>query len=299
MAVAEPAGPRVLHLAEAGQVEVRCPTCGPDAERAFYGRRSGYDLSRCGSCGLVFLSWVGQSIATAFFEDAAAEHKESPDDVEYWSFPSLYDRYQSVFESYFDERWRRLRAAHGNIRSLLDIGCGYGFFLRHVDSRVPRVSGVEIDGEAAGYAHRRFDLSVTQMPIEHFVSTERYDCMVMCDVLEHLSAPDAVLRKCRDMLAPGGIIFLQVPNHVGFRLPRGHSWGLPHHIWQFNPRSLARLVDACGLIPEECYTGVLGVIGAYERGGPSMREKIEWYMARKLGVGNRLMLIARKPINGR
>ena len=183
-------------------------------------------------------------------------------------------------------------------QTVLDIGCGYGFFLRHVKSVVPTVSGVEIDLEAAQYARRRFDLPVSHMPIERYDSKAPLDCMVMCDVLEHLHKPDYALRRCRDMLAPGGIVFLQVPNHVGFRLPRGHSWGLPHHIWQFNPKSLRRLVESCGLIPEDHYTGVLGVIGAYERGGPTMRERVEWLLARKLGLGNRLMMIARKPMNG-
>ncbi|MBT3628186.1 MAG: class I SAM-dependent methyltransferase [Rhodospirillaceae bacterium] len=247
---------------------------------------------------MVFLNTVGASIAQEFFDDAAADHKESADAIEYWSFPSLYDRYQSVFESFFAERWNRLREAHSDIRSLLDIGCGYGFFLRHVKSVVPTVSGVEIDLEAAQYARRRFDLPVSHMPIERYDSKAPLDCMVMCDVLEHLHKPDYALRRCRDMLAPGGIVFLQVPNHVGFRLPRGHSWGLPHHIWQFNPKSLRRLVESCGLIPEDHYTGVLGVIGAYERGGPTMRERVEWLLARKLGLGNRLMMIARKPMNG-
>jgi SAM-dependent methyltransferase len=298
VAIAQSARPRLLHLAKEECLEISCPTCGPAAHRTPYGRRSGYDLSRCNSCGLVFLNSVGPSIAHEFFDDVTSDFKESPDAIEYWSFPALYDRYQRVFEGYFIERWNRLRAAHQDIRSLVDIGCGYGFFLRHVQGEVPKVEGIEIDGAAAGYAREHFDLAVSETPIERYDTQQPLDCMVMCDVLEHLSAPQLVLRRCRDMLAPGGILFLQVPNHVGFRLPRGASWGLPHHIWQFNPKSLRRLVTSCGLVPEDCYTGVLGVIGAYERGGPTMKERLEWFLARKLGLGNRLMLIARKPLNG-
>jgi len=280
-------------------VQIHCPTCGPDADRAAYGRRSGYDLSRCNSCGLVFLESIEKPIAEEFFRDAAggSDASEAPDAIEYWSFPALYDRYQTVFEGFFSERWNRLRAAHQDIRSLLDIGCGYGFFLRHVQADVAAAEGIEIDGTAAAYARQRFGLAISIKPIERYTTPEPLDCLVMCDVLEHLREPDVVLRRCRDMLAPGGILFLQVPNYVGFRLPRGHSWGLPHHIWQFNPKSLRRLVESCGLLPENCYTGVLGVIGAYERGGPTLRERLVWFVARKLGLGNRLMLIARKPVS--
>ena len=290
-------------------MQIHCPTCGPDADRAAYSRRSGYDLSRCRSCGLVFLDCVDRQVAGEFFSDAsgrvnspdasqAPDTPDAPDAIEYWSFPTLYDRYQNIFEGFFTERWSRLSGVHKNIRSLLDVGCGYGFLLHHVQQEVASVAGIEIDSAAAEYARKRFGLTISETPIESFDPVEPLDCMVMCDVLEHLQAPDAVLRKCRDMLAPGGILFLQVPNHVGFRLPRGHSWGLPHHIWQFNPKSLRRLVKSCGLVPEDCYTGVLGVIGAYERGGPTSRERLEWFAARKLGIGNWLMLIAKKPEKG-
>lgn len=207
----------------------------------------------------------------------------------------MYDRHRAVFERFFEERWRRLEAARPGIRRLLDVGCGYGFFLAHVAPRGVALRGIEIAPEVAAYARERFGLAVSETPIEAYDTDERFDAIVMCDVLEHLIDPMAALERCRDLLAPGGILFLQVPNLVGLRIPLGHGWGLPHHIWQFGPRSLSRLVVGSGLVPEHWHTGVLGVIGVHERGGPRWRDRLVWAVARRLKRGNRLMLLARKP----
>lgn len=265
--------------------------------RAPFGTRSGFGLARCTGCGLVFLDRLGNAVNGRFYVDAAdrLDPRAGRDAIEYWSVPAMFDRHRAVFEGFFEERWRRLNAARPGIRRLLDVGCGYGLFLAHVAARGVIVRGIEIDQGVAGYARERFGLSVSETPVEAYATDERFDCVVMCDVLEHLADPKAALERCGELLAPGGILFLQVPNLVGFRIPLGHGWGLPHHIWQFGPHSLSRLVERSGLRPEAWHTGVLGVIGVYERGGPSWRDRLAWAAARRLKLGNRLMLIARKP----
>src|SRR5581483_5354748 len=141
---------------------------------------------------------------------------------------------------------------------------------------------------AARRRHRGPRLAVEETRIEDFRPDVRFDAVVMCDVLEHLADPRGALERCRDLLAPGGVLFVQVPNLVGFHLPPSHGWGLPHHLWQFGPRSLALLATAAGLRPQRWYTGVLGVIGVYERGGPALADRVLWWAARRLRVGNRL-----------
>src|ERR1041384_77881 len=69
-------------------------------------------------------------------------------------------------------------------------------------------------------------------------------------VIEHFADPEAVLRACRDSLAPGGRVLLLTPNtgslsHAWF----GRYWsGLhaPRHTQLFNPRNLELLAKRCG-----------------------------------------------------
>ncbi len=279
-----------------GGSRLYCPACGPAQPRLPYGERGGFPLVLCTGCGLVFLRDHTTPVHDDFYVDAArSDGVRSADAIEYWSFPRLYDAHRPVFEHFFAERWQRLAAAKTAIGSLLDIGCGYGFFLGYVRDRVRRVEGIEINAAAAAHARERFGLAVSEQPIEVFEADTTYDCITMCDVLEHLPRPDLALARCHELLAPGGILFVQVPNLVGFRLPAGHSWGLPHHLWQFGPNSLFHLTEDQGFERVAWHTGVMGVIGAYERGGPTLSERVTWSLARRLRIGNRLMLIARKP----
>ncbi|MEO5334325.1 MAG: class I SAM-dependent methyltransferase [Magnetococcus sp. YQC-5] len=267
-----------------------CPLCGPDGDKNHF-MRSGYDLVQCG-CGLVFLNSLSQVMDVQFYADA--QQNQGGDAIEYWSFPAHFAKYQEIFYSFFAQRWGWLQEAKPDIRTLLDVGCGYGFFLEYLKNRVEVVHGLELDSKVATYAREHFGLNVESCRIEAFQPDVMFDCIVMCDVLEHVTDPVMVLKRCRDLLSPGGVLFLQVPNLIGFKLPWGHSWGLPHHIWQFGPKNLNRLVAQCGLTPFQWHTGVLGVIGVHERGGPSWRDKLIWSVANKLRLGNRLMVVAIK-----
>ncbi len=47
---------------------------------------------------------------------------------------------------------------------------------------------------------------------ENYETNERYDCIFIAHVLEHLADPVSVLAKARELLTPKGRIFLIVPN---------------------------------------------------------------------------------------
>ncbi|MBF0247635.1 MAG: hypothetical protein HQL36_06120 [Alphaproteobacteria bacterium] len=40
------------------------------------------------------------------------------------------------------------------------------------------------------------------------------------------------------------------------------------------------------------HTGVMGVVGVYEHGGPTLGDRLAWWAGRHLGIGNRLMMFA-------
>lgn len=268
-----------------------CPLHGSDSQVSF-GVRSGFALNRCTQCGLVYLAALPHNIDRCFYDDTCTgdANLKNKDAIEYWSFPSYYIKHRSVFEFFFASRLNRILKACPGAQSLLDIGCGYGFFLDYAQKRLPRVLGVELDPQVARAALAA-GLPVLNQAAEALVGEETYDCIVLCDVLEHLQDPLAVLRLCHRLLNPGGVLYVQVPNLLGFKLPLGHSWGLPHHLWQFGPRSLQMLLEAAGFGNVAHETGVLGVVGVLERGGPTLRNRLEWLGARWFRCGNRLQSV--------
>lgn len=277
-----------------------CPICGPNQKTDKFANRSGFRLVKCFGCGLVFLENIDEVINDEFFEDTENKdkRKEKKDEIEYWSFPNLYDKYQNIFDGFFEERWNRIKAYHPDIQSMIDIGCGYGFFLHYVSqtkkNKIKDLHGIELASKPANYARKKFGLKIAETPIEDFKTDKKYDSIVMCDVLEHIHHPKDILRGCHNLLNPKGVLFIQVPNVLGCKLPPNHSWGLPHHLWQFSPKTLSHLLKSCGFTPLNYFTGVMGIIGVHENGGPSIIDKAMWFTARKFKIGNRLMIIARK-----
>jgi 2-polyprenyl-3-methyl-5-hydroxy-6-metoxy-1,4-benzoquinol methylase len=101
--------------------------------------------------------------------------------------------------------------------SVLDVGCWSGFvgrFLR--DERGATVDGIEPHAEMArraATAYRR----VLPMPVESALESlsqqvERYDTIVLFDVLEHLADPAEVLRALHLVAAPGARVLVSIPN---------------------------------------------------------------------------------------
>lgn len=53
-------------------------------------------------------------------------------------------------------------------------------------------------------------LDVERTPIPE--PDHSFDCILFADVLEHLADPGAVLRRSRQLLAPGGYVVASIPN---------------------------------------------------------------------------------------
>jgi SAM-dependent methyltransferase len=95
----------------------------------------------------------------------------------------------------------------------IDLGCGNGAFLRALSARLPgwRLHGLELD--------RRHEAALATIP--GFAGLEigfaddiagTYDLISMIHALEHFTEPLATLARVRAHLAPGGLVFIEIPN---------------------------------------------------------------------------------------
>jgi 2-polyprenyl-3-methyl-5-hydroxy-6-metoxy-1,4-benzoquinol methylase len=148
---------------------------------------------------------------------------------------------------------RALRTVLGDELSALDVGGGTGWLLdivKRADLRVKQTWVVDVDPQAQKVAeeqgHRYF-----LGPIDDFSHDEKFDIVLMLNLIEHVSNPRAVLRKAHDLLLHSGRLFIKTPNFnsLDARLFRHQSWGgyhTPRHFVLFNRESLARLCNDCG-----------------------------------------------------
>ncbi len=165
----------------------------------------------------------------------------------------------------------------------LEIGPGHGLFLYFAasDPRVATVTGWDIS--PASVAKTRHALELLEAPRQPDLVLrdlfdasadrgDRFDSIVMSEILEHLEDPVAALRAASRHLEPGGLIFVNVPANSP----------APDHIFLF------RDVEHARAIMEEAGLEVLDAVG-YPMSGATLERAIK----HKLSVS--CVLTGRRP----
>lgn len=182
---------------------------------------------------------------------------------------------------------------HG-VRTVLDVGCGEGGLGVRLRSMLPdvRIVGVEPDPEAAALAARIYD-HVHTGQVESYQTSVRFDCVMCCDVLEHLQSPWSVLSRVYDVLNEGGLLVGSCPNAGHWSVVKGLLEGrfsyVPagilcwDHLRYFTEESLREML---------ANTGFTVVDIRAER--PTATPQGEAFLGaiERAGLGNRSMLLA-------
>lgn len=104
--------------------------------------------------------------------------------------------------------------------TVLDIGCGVGALGQYLTScKQCRCDGVESNQEAAAQARpfyaRLIEADIEKDDFAAKVGQNRYDWIVLADVLEHLHEPAKTLTSCKALLNEQGKILISLPN-IGY-----------------------------------------------------------------------------------
>jgi 2-polyprenyl-3-methyl-5-hydroxy-6-metoxy-1,4-benzoquinol methylase len=112
----------------------------------------------------------------------------------------------------------------GRDKRVVDFGCATGYLANLLTQEGCKVTGVEINPEAAKVAEAYCDKVIVAdldyTDITELLAHETYDVAVFGDVLEHLRDPWRILRATQKILNPDGYIVASIPNiaHGAIRL---------------------------------------------------------------------------------
>lgn len=203
--------------------------------------RDGLEVIACPTCGYCHLREVPTAAALERFyarvfwqeyKDGALAHFEEQKE---WQAAQFGD-------------WLSLVEAHILGRTLLDIGCGYGYFMAEASARGWQANGIEPSEEAARYA----GVVCTPWTPELEVGPRR-DCISALWLLEHLPEPMAFLCWCRGHVYSGGALLLAVPNDIckigaktSGMVKRKNWWIDKTHMSYFSAASLSNLLGRAG-----------------------------------------------------
>lgn len=184
--------------------------------------------------------------------------------------------HQKIDERFREEGLRSLRIENFEILlnsisysvpagHLLDVGCAHGWFLEAAQSRGFDAMGIEPDENVCdGTVARGLNVKRGFFP-DVLAESEKFDVIVFNDVFEHIPNVISVLEGCRNHLAPGGILVLNLPSSAGFfyktskLISRLGASGFFERLWQkgfpsphlhyFNSENLSKLLSTNGFDP--------------------------------------------------
>ena len=173
-----------------------------------------------------------------------------------------------------------IKRIHKYIKSglLLDIGAGTGRLLKTAREFGYQVEGLEISNEAAEFGRNTWGLNITGGNFE-YVTLQKgyYDVVTLIHVFEHLRDPICAVQKLYDIIKPGGLIVIAVPNFdsIQSRLFRSHWFHLdvPRHLYHYPPAALQSILQRVGFNIMEInffsreHNGV-GILGSIMRLSP-------------------------------
>jgi 2-polyprenyl-3-methyl-5-hydroxy-6-metoxy-1,4-benzoquinol methylase len=198
----------------------------------------------CKSCGVLFIDPVPEARLSEIYP------------TNYYSYAAPSRSAVHAVKSILDRRFFRsiLNQLAGARLRVLDVGGGAGWelvTLRESDPRVSSTRVVDLDpgaqklAEANGHAY-------FCGRVEEFETSERFELVMLLNLIEHVSDPKAVMRKAAALLAPGGLVLIKTPNWQALdaRVFRNASWaGLhcPRHWVLFTRESFEKLAAEAGL----------------------------------------------------
>lgn len=136
---------------------------------------------------------------------------------------------------------RRIAKFCKGASSLLELGLGHGItasvFQQHFDRHVV------IDASPAVIQNfrQRFPdskIEIAESYFENFDTSERFDVIVFGFILEHVDDPIQIMKHFRQFLAPGGRMFVTVPNAEVLNRRLGHLAGMLPDIQELSEHDL-------------------------------------------------------------
>jgi 2-polyprenyl-3-methyl-5-hydroxy-6-metoxy-1,4-benzoquinol methylase len=230
-------------------VSFRCLTCGGCSPRLLYALADdGHArIVVCRTCDLVQLEKLptpeelDDLYARGYFEGRGDE--------------SGYAEYGEQEEEYlatFGQDVLRIKTLMSE-GSVLDVGCGYGYFLRSAQAAGFDAYGVDRSPEGVREAEKHAPGRVFEGTIESVtaLADQQFDVIFASHLIEHILEPRSFLLQMVRHLTEDGILVLVTPNIKSW-LARisGRRWvsfKIPEHVAYYDPKTMRHLLEGVGL----------------------------------------------------
>lgn len=223
-----------------------CPICSSNSFTDF-GKAKDYTVShetfhlkQCKSCKFVVTSPrpPDELLGKYYLSDTYVSHTAKA--------TTLFDR---LYEKVRDQalKWKFTLVKQFSPKqnpTLLDYGCGTGFFLKSMKQNGFNIAGVEPSTMARANAEK-----ITNTKINSSIDEieNKFDIITLWHVLEHVSNLNEIIDQLKKRLTENGAILIAVPNYKSVDAQTyGTTWAgydVPRHLWHFEQKTMQQLLS--------------------------------------------------------
>jgi 2-polyprenyl-3-methyl-5-hydroxy-6-metoxy-1,4-benzoquinol methylase len=147
--------------------------------------------------------------------------------------------------NYTHKQKYKLLQKYSSGKTILDIGCATGEFLKYCSSQGMKTLGIEPNEKARKIAETRYKLEVSDEPDIRNFESGSMDMVTMWHVLEHVPDINQRMADIFRLLKIDGVAFIALPNHASYDAAYYYrywaAWDVPRHLFHFSRKSLPAL----------------------------------------------------------
>ncbi|MFP4025139.1 MAG: class I SAM-dependent methyltransferase [Thiohalospira sp.] len=225
-----------------------CPLCQSSKIQSFINlkdysiSKEKFEIWQCTQCNFLFTQNIPNedSIGSYYASEEYISHSDTK--------KGIVNRLYHIARKIMLEKKYRLIKKISSGKSILDIGCGTGYFLNYMQKRGYQTLGVEVSDDARAFGKQNFKLNI--FPPDHLLNNKigrQYNVITLWHVLEHIYDPKSYIQKISNILEEDGVLIVALPNPDSFdaRFYKNYwaGYDVPRHIWHFTPQTIARFVS--------------------------------------------------------
>lgn len=181
---------------------VTCLVCGSDEKSVYekFGDRRQYTYVTCRACGLIYQS-PRPRYDESFVYDAYEFYADG--DVK---FDESGENFMGQTRQDYEREIAELLEFDGIRSAVLDVGCATGDFLSVAREHYRAVQGLDVSTRMANVLRKRLGIDIFTCHFDELATDQRFSCIRMSHVIEHIPNPHGWLQKAKALLASGGIV---------------------------------------------------------------------------------------------
>jgi 2-polyprenyl-3-methyl-5-hydroxy-6-metoxy-1,4-benzoquinol methylase len=222
---------------------IRCDLCGSDESVVLF-EKDGFKHVKCRKCDLIYVN--------PRLKDPIKQQETFYDNLAF----SSGDFDEQVHHDYDGSRRKKLMKEAAqylpyNLNGrILDIGCGFGGFLRGAaEQGWMYPEGIEVAPQAAAHASKFFPVKMKLFEETQYKEYS-FDVIRMNNVIEHVSSPRALIVSAHNNLRSGGLFVINTPNYRSLSetlcREKWHYIGGDDHIYLFTLKTISQLLTKNG-----------------------------------------------------